>query len=135
MIREERFLISRNPYAVDLTTLSGTYDTTGAAPVYCGTINAVWFRRRKGTINACIGHLWDFQPAQPTDSSEFLARLTDGRCGGRCHGRWNGTSYWAEDWHHEERETHLAILRPMLANYPNLPQGYSGWYTFTNAAR
>ena len=128
--REDRFLISHNPYAVDLASLTGTLNPTATGHVYTGTINAVWFRRRKGTAIACIGHLWDFQEAQPADAAEFLARLTDGRSGGRCHGRWNGTSYWAEDGHWEEREAHLAILRPMLANRPQAPANYDGWWTF-----
>ena len=24
----------------------------------------------------------------------------------------------------------IAILRPMLADYPTIPDGYDGWYTF-----
>lgn len=27
-------------------------------------------------------------------------------------------------------EEHLALLRPMLANYPAVPDGYSGWWRF-----
>jgi hypothetical protein len=27
-------------------------------------------------------------------------------------------------------EQHLKILRPMLANYPALPDGYDGWWRF-----
>ncbi|MEU6365750.1 hypothetical protein ABZ876_08335 [Streptomyces sp. NPDC046931] len=135
MIRESRFLISRQPYAVDLNSLNGTLKATMTTPVYVGTIDAVWFRRRKGAVVACIGQLWDFQSVEPADAAEFLARLTDGRTGGRCHGRWNGRSYWAEDGHREEREGHLAILRPMLADYPALPDGYDGWWTFHGGTR
>jgi hypothetical protein len=130
MIRESRFLISRSPYAVNLTTLNGALDTTGLTPVYRGTIDAVWFRRRKGTVIACIGQLWDYQQAEPADAHEFLARLTDGRTGGRCHARWNGRSYWGDDQHYQNRDTHLAILQPMLANYAQAPAGYDGWWTF-----
>ncbi|MFH8813066.1 hypothetical protein ACH4GZ_38705 [Streptomyces hygroscopicus] len=130
MIREECFLVSRMLYAVDLASLSGTLDATGLNPVYRGNIDAIWFRRRKGATVACIGQLWDFQTAEPTDATEFLARLTDGRSGGRCHGRWNGTSYWGEPARPDERDAHLGILRPMLANYPNVPDGYDGWWRF-----
>ena len=130
MIRDSRFLISRNLYAVDLTSLAGTLDTTSAAPVYRGTLNAVWFRRHKGRLHACIGQLWDFQQGQPADAEEFLARLTDGRSGGRCHARWNGVGYWADDEHQNQRDAHLAILQPMLASYPDTPAGYDGWWRF-----
>lgn len=130
MIRETSFRVSRNPYAVDLASLTGTLDTSGAAPVYRGTINAVWFRRHKGRIAACIGQLWDFQNHEPADAIEFLARLTDGRSGGRCHGRWNGISYWADDEHRNQREIHLDTLQPALANYPAIPASYGGWWHF-----
>jgi hypothetical protein len=130
VIRTDRFLISHKPYAIDLSTLSGSLDATGLNPVYRGHIDAVWFRRRKGHVIACIGHLWDFQSAEPVDAAEFLARLTDGRSGGRCHGRWSGTSYWADDARPDEREAHLKVLRPMLADYPHIPDGYDGWWRF-----
>lgn len=130
MIRESRFLISRNPYAVDLTSLTGALDTTALTPVYRGTLDAVWFRRHKGRTVACIGQLWDFQDSRPADALEFLARLTDGRSGGRCHARWNGTSYWADDQHTGDRDTHLAILRPMLDSYPAAPAPYDAWWRF-----
>lgn len=130
MIREGRFRISHNPYAVDLTSLAGTLDTTALTPVYRGTLDAVWFRRHKGRTVACIGQLWDFQNSRPADAEEFLARLTDGRSGGRCHARWNGTSYWGDDEHYRDREAHLAILKPMLASYPDIPAGYDGWWRF-----
>jgi hypothetical protein len=130
MIREAQFRISRNPYAVNLSTLHGALDITGLTPVYRGTIDAVWYRRRKGGLIACMGQLWDFQSAQPVDAEQFLARLTDGRSGGRCHVRWNGTSYWADDEHRDTRDTHLAILQPMLADFPQTPAGYDGWWRF-----
>jgi hypothetical protein len=130
MIRETGFRISRSPYAVNLATLNGTLDVTGLTPVYKGTIDAVWFRRRKGRTVACIGQLWDFQTGQPASAEEFLARLTDGRSGGRCHARWNGTGYWGDDEHYQQRDAHLAILQPMLANYPHIPAGYDGWWRF-----
>lgn len=130
MNRETRFLISRRPYAVDLTSLTGTLDATSAVTIYRGYVNAVWFRRHKGRVNACIGQLWDFQTAQPADAEQFLARLTDGRSGGRCHARWNGIGYWGDDEHYKERDAHLAVLQPMLDNYATTPDGYDGWWQF-----
>jgi hypothetical protein len=130
MIRENRFLISRSPYAVDLTSLTGTLRPTMTSPVFTGTIDAVWFRRRKGRVIACIGQLWDYQQTEPASAVEFLSRLTDGRSGGRCHGRWNGSDYWREEEWPDARDAHLAILRPMLANYPALPAPHDGWWAF-----
>jgi hypothetical protein len=140
LIREDRFVISRRPYAVDLSSLRGTVEPSpqGRRPSYYrGRIDAVWFRRKtigwgadKNTITvACIGTLWDSQDDQPANAREFLERHDDGRYGGDCDGRWDGTSYWGNVTL-EQQKQHLAILRPMLANYPAIPDGYDGWWRF-----
>ncbi|GAA3417645.1 hypothetical protein [Streptosporangium vulgare] len=129
MIRETRFLISRRPYAVDLTSLRGGLRETPRGSSYRGRIGAVWFRRRKGVTVACIGTLWDFQDTAPTSAVEFLERHTDGRYGGDCDGRWDGERYWGAQ-EPAVIEQHLALLRPMLANYPNIPDGFDGWWKF-----
>lgn len=127
MIRETKFLISHKPYAVDLSTLRNTnHDPRGR---FWGRIDAVWFRRRNGITVACIGDLWDNQDNTPATAREFLERHDDGRYGGDCVGRWDGDSYWGNVTL-AEQERHLAILRPMLANYPAIPPGYDGWWTF-----
>lgn len=130
MIRDDRFLISRKPYAVDLDSLRNTNrDPDGR---YWGRIDAVWFRRRRGVTVACIGDLWDNQDKEPASATEFLELHDDGRYGGDCIGRWDGESYWGNVTL-EQQEQHLAILQPMLANYPDIPEGYSGWWTFQPA--
>ena len=132
MIREDRFLISRKPYAVDLTSLRGSRTDTpqGRNEYYFGgQVDAVWFRRRKGLTVACIGTLWDLQHPEPADAVQFLTQHDDGRYGGECAGRWDGTGYWGAE-EPAVVEQHLAILRPMLANYPAIPPGHDGWWTF-----
>lgn len=130
MIREDRFLISRKPYAVDLASLRvQERPRQDGSSFYTGRINAVWFRRRNGVTVACIGSLWDHQDDKPTDGAAFLAAHDDGRYGGDCDGRWDGTSYWGNVTL-AEQERHLAVLRPMLANFPEAPAGYSAWWTF-----
>jgi hypothetical protein len=130
MIHETQFLISRKPYAVDLSTLRTQEHTRqDGTHYYSGRIDAVWFRRRKGVTVACIGTLWDFQDDQPADAAAFLAAHDDGRYGGDCDGRWDGTGYWGNVTL-DEQQRHLAVLRPMLANYPDLPAGFDGWWRF-----
>lgn len=132
MIREDRFLISRKPYAVDLSSLRGSRTQTpqGRNEYYFGgRIDAVWFRRRRGETVACIGELWDLQYPEPADAVQFLTQHADGRHGGDCIGRWDGESYWGNVTL-DQQEQHLAILRPMLANYPAVPEGFDGWWTF-----
>ncbi|MFC6081020.1 hypothetical protein [Sphaerisporangium aureirubrum] len=132
MIRDPRFLISQRPYAVDLTSLRFTLREAmpGSGRVfYDCRIDAVWFRRRKGTTVACIGTLWDLQDDRPADAVQFLERHADGRYGGDCDGRWDGQRYWGAQ-EPDVIERHLALLRPMLDGYPAIPDGYDGWWRF-----
>lgn len=132
MIRETKFVLSHRPYAVDLSSLSGksTDTPSGRNPYsFSGRIDAVWFRRKNGFTAACIGSLWDLQYPEPADAVQFLQQHDDGRYGGDCFGRWDGERYWGAQ-EPAVMEQHLAILKPMLDNYPALPDGYDGWWTF-----
>jgi hypothetical protein len=134
VIREDRFLISRKPYAVDLSTLSGKQHERGDRIAFSGSVNAVWFRRQGGVTRACIGSLklWSHYLPAPLDLDDPHAVLSadlDGRYGGNCQGRWDGIGYWgAEDL--DVQAQYLAILRPMLASYPVIPAAYDGWWRF-----
>lgn len=130
MRREERFVLSHRPYAVELGSL-----TVGPAS-FC-QVSAVWFRRRRGATVACIGYLWDYQGPSvahpdrksPASVGEFLERHSDGRYGGTTEGRWDGERYWGAQ-EPDMIEQHLALLRPMLDGYPACPDGLDGWWTF-----
>ena len=122
MIREEKFLISNRPYAVDLSSLR----TYGSLSV----IRAVWFRRRRGVTVACTGILKGWPGPPPGDAVEFLRNLTDGRYGGSAEGRWDGSGYWGSTEDVAIMHEHLNLLRPMLADYPDAPDGYDGWWRF-----
>ncbi|MFE7972978.1 hypothetical protein [Streptomyces shenzhenensis] len=129
MHREDHFLISRKPYAIDLDSLTRSERDPGKTWAWY-SVNAVWFRGRKTQPVACLGTLRTIidDPA-PADAADFLARFTDGRYGGDCHGRWDGENYWGAQ-KPFEIDLHLAQLQPMLANYPAVPPGYDGWWTF-----
>lgn len=132
MIREDKFLISRRPYAVDLGSLRLQHEPAkgNSHEFWRGSIDAVWFRRRAGLTVACIGSLWDYQDVEPADGEAFLRAHKDGRYGGSAAGRWDGSGYWGHQVTLDEQEAHLAILRPMLENYPAIPPGYDGWWRF-----
>jgi hypothetical protein len=134
MIRETRFLISRRPYAIDLSTVAGDLHQRGDLHAFSGRANAVWYRRQNGTTRACIGTLMLFshyrpEPLNLDNPHDVLTADLDGRYGGDCHGRWDGERYWGAQ-EPAVMEQHLAILRPMLADYPVVPGGFDGWWTF-----
>ncbi|NUP47268.1 MAG: hypothetical protein HOW97_08135 [Catenulispora sp.] len=134
MIRTDRLLISHRPYAIDLTTITGDQHPRGDKFAFSGTANAVWYRRKDGRTRACLGTLmlWSHYLPAPLDLADPRAILTadlDGRYGGTADGRWDGERYWGAQ-KPETIEQHLAILRPMLASYPEAPAGYDGWWRF-----
>lgn len=59
----------------------------------------------------------------------MLSADLDGRYGGTCEGRWDGQNYWGAQKPDVIAE-HLALLRPMLANYPAAPSSYDCWWRF-----
>lgn len=130
MRRLDKFLISKAPYAVDLDSMTiATLNVDDYIAAHRVDIQAVWFRRRQGVTVACVGYLWDITKTPPPTALAFVEGHNDGRYGGNTTGRWNGTGYWG----HEDpkvQAVHLELLRPMLDNYPNIPEGFDGWWTF-----
>ncbi|MFG2970829.1 hypothetical protein ACGFZS_46930 [Streptomyces sp. NPDC048288] len=137
MIHETRFLISRKQFAIDLTTITGKQHPRGDLHAYSGRANAVWYRRKDGVTRACIGTLMLFshylpEPLDLEDPHAVLSADLDGRYGGDCDGRWDGERYWGAQ-EPAVMEQHLAILRPMLTDYPSAPASHDGWWTFQGA--
>lgn len=124
MIREDRFVLSRKQFAVDLSSM-----VVEEHSWYWARVHAVWYRRRRGVTVACLGELRGNLDSAPADAADFLERYTDGRYGGDCWGRWDGERYWGAQ-EPEVMAGHLAVLRPILADYPVIPDGFDGWYTF-----
>lgn len=126
MIKASKFRISDKPYAVDL----GSYSPDGS-----GSLQAVWFRRRREAYNgplrtvACAGTLRGCLVPDLSTVERFIATFTDGRYGGDCRARWDGTNLWSLE-NEAERERLKKILVPMLAAYPEVPPLYDGWWVF-----
>jgi hypothetical protein len=127
MRHEEKFVMSHKPFAVVLASLHPWADDAGQAHGWW-QVQAVWFRRRYGVTVACVGNLHTICDA-PRDAREFLTGYTDGRYGGHCDGRWDGTGYWGAE-NPDTVASHLMLLRPMLENFPAVPAGFDGWWTF-----
>jgi hypothetical protein len=134
VIRSDRFLISQKPFAIDLSTVTGEQHERGDLYAFSGSVNALWFRRKDGVTRACTGTLSLFshflpEPLDLDDPHAVLSADLDGRYGGTCHARWDGTGYWGAE-NPETAAADLAILRPMLAHYPAIPEGWDGWWRF-----
>ncbi|MFM9589844.1 hypothetical protein ACKI1J_15025 [Streptomyces scabiei] len=137
MIRETRFLISRKQFAINLSTV--TLEATERDGIYwlSGKCQAVWYRRKAGATRACIGTLglwaqWLRDKPDLSSPEAMLSNNLDSRYGGDTDGRWDGTGYWGAEVPDVQAQ-HLAVLRPMLADYPTIPDGYDGWWTFQAA--
>lgn len=136
MIRSDRFVMSHKQFAVNLATFrDGNLYDHGRRFTVRARIDAVWFRRKDGQTRACIGvlDLWSQHLKEPVDVTDPIAVLSadlDSRYGGDCHGRWDGASYWGGEGTLAVQAQHLAVLQPMLANYPDIPAGYDGWWKF-----
>lgn len=132
MHREDRFLISRKQFAINLQSLAiEPYKIypDDPEPRYRNVLTAVWYRRKKGTTYACVGTLSKATATPPQDVHTLLAQYTDGGHGGDCKGRWDGTRYWGAQ-EPEVMFEHMAILKPMLDDYPSAPTGFDAWWTF-----
>lgn len=92
-----------------------------------------WFRRRSGITVACLGRLWDYQDGRPGNAEQFLANHRDGRYGGSAIARWDGANLWAPEMRKAKQDQCYELLEPMLVNFPAVPPGYDGWWTFSPA--
>lgn len=135
MIREEKHLISHAPYAVDLSILGAQVYHGQVQNHYLYVIRAAWFRRRNGRTVACLGNLRTNQDDQATNVVQVLERYTDGRYGGDCNARWDGSTLWAPNSTWPEMTAYEEFLRPMLDNYPAVPPGFDGWWTFKTGGK
>lgn len=137
MIREDRFVQSHRPYAVSLATTTGNQHPLGNTDrfAYSGQADALWYRRQDGGTRACIGtlKLWSHSLTRLldlTDPNDILSADLDGRYGGDCRSRWDGQHFWSADQDPDVQAADLAILKLMLDNHPEIPDGYDGWWRF-----
>lgn len=133
MIREEKFVISHAPYAVKLDNLDRETYHDQVQVHYRYSIEAAWFRRHGGITVACLGYLRTSKQEAFTEAAPVLEHMTDGRYGGDCKARWDGNNLWAPESTWEQMKTYEDFLRPMLENFPEVPAGFDGWWTFKGA--
>jgi hypothetical protein len=132
----ERFRISAKLYAIRHGSLRVDVRearSTAERSVASCTVEAAWFRRRRGKVTAYVGTLWECVVAEdaPTTVGEFTAIATNGRSGGACRTRWDYVEAWSipgQPW--DVVDGHVKFLTDMLDDYPNPPAGFTGWLRF-----
>lgn len=134
MFRTDQFKIGKPMFAVNLDAYS-IGDGADPTKAHTCSIAAVWFRRKRANYNgpmrtaACGGYLSRVvvRGPAPADGTDMLVKpaMFDHRAD--CIARWDGHTLWSlED--EASRAKYLELLVPMLAAYPAVPQGYSGWW-------
>jgi hypothetical protein len=137
----EKFQISKAPYAILHDTFNvnerwATYtqpdgsSRRGETPYYSMTVEAIWFRRKSGVLTAHVGHLWDSSSDRPADLMAWIENDWDGRYGGNCRARWDGENLWAPGLSWDAAAEVHDILAAALANFPEVPEGFDGWWTY-----
>lgn len=133
MYRTADFKVSQRMFAVNLDAWS-VGDRNKAGTTHTCVIAAVWFRRRRAQYNgpmrtiASAGYLkrW-VEGTAPADGQDMLSRTAVYDYTADCVARWDGSNLWClED--EETRAGYLKILAPMLEAYPEIPEGWSGWW-------
>jgi hypothetical protein len=137
-----KFLASKKLYAFDKSSFTYEQQFTSVNGIKTGaytwryTIQAVWFRKRSnGRLAAFTGILWDHSKTpQPLTADEFISTVHTARYGGTPEGCWDGNvAWWAKPYSDSEdlQAAKLPFLKDMLAHHPETPNGYDGWYLFT----
>lgn len=134
MYREDKFVLSRNQYAVDLNSLRPAYPEAMDEHDWAREswmVDVVSFRKAKGVLRACAGAVSDRQDEVPLSGAEFLSRIDEhNRVSVTPLARWDGTSYWCFSQDPEESVRYWELLRLMLDGFPTPPEPYSGWWRF-----
>ncbi len=135
MIRAPRLAVSRPMYAFNPDTWRKS--SVGYE------VDAVWFKRKDGILSAVCG---TYHPMvmggnfgkNPTDGryESWIAAADDNRYGGSWAAKWNGTGLlvYSTPVAPEVMQEYIDFLDPMLKNYPDVPAGFDGWWTFPKAS-
>ena len=93
--------------------------------------DAVWFKRKNGVVTVVEGNLHSsFRGVVAEDAieEEFMKNF-DGRYGGDAEFRWDGENIWGPHRTFKELTEAQIELDSYLKDFPNIPEGYTGWYS------
>lgn len=136
MIRVTRLVVSKPMYALK----PDTWRPSGIPGIY--QVDAVWFKRKRGKLVATMGTYQpmvlrrDQQPAGDT-YEEWIAAADDNRYGGDWTAVWDGEGLMCARQPVSAAMTHerSSFLDAVLKGFPNVPDGYDGWWTFDRRLR
>lgn len=128
MIRQrDKFSAAEFFYAIDFSTIQiqPGYENHGT-----GTVDAIWFKKKNGVIAACYGTLRaSGTAARPLHNEADFMFHYDGRYGGNTMYKWDGTEMWGSNNNFLELVEAHKFLDPIRNGFPNIPDGYTGWYS------
>lgn len=129
MIRQrDRFSLSEYFYTINLDSFNLVQrEGFGSTSLGHGIVDAIWFKKKEGVLSVCKGRLWHMDSRMQT--VEDFMETFDGRYGGSTHFKWNGTEMWSSDNNFLRMVEAHRELDPILSDFPNIPAGYTGWYS------
>jgi hypothetical protein len=138
MIREQRFVMSKHQYALNLDSIDMESFEGGRGGIFWSFhLRAAWFRRTGRGYRGCMGTLRGCLPdfeVYSGGTDRILRAFKDGRHGGDCHAHYDGRLFWQKEpqsW--EAICGQFYFLRAMREGTPHIPEGYDGWWRFETA--
>jgi hypothetical protein len=148
LLRTDRFVLSRKPYAVALgedgfahPTPYGRFTTPRGTTHTFAQVDVLYVRRTRGVLGVHLGTLsalFDVVGDRPITWERFVSDYDDARFGASPVARWTGVSLWTPEPVSEERREHLlSVLRPAYALMApqvedkkpvQAPSGWDGWW-------
>lgn len=96
---------------------------------------AVWFKRKDGEtfisagyLSHTIVHPEDHELTVEEAVDHFMEKY-DPRYGGTVEMKWDGDVMWAPEMRWTDVVKYQAILARYLDGFPNIPEGFDGWYS------
>lgn len=122
-IVEERFVPSKKNYAIKWDSLRKLRDC-----LY--VVDAIWAFKKKGELHVSLGGLTMYSDDDLT--IEQIKERFDNRYGGSPTCTWDGVYMTTQQTIPLDEMVELSkTLDPILANLPEIPDGYDGWYRLT----
>lgn len=122
-IVRERFIPSKKNYAIKWDSFRKIRDN-----LYF--VEAIWAFKKKGELYVSSGSLSSYNSDELT--VEQFQENFDNRYGGGAACTWDGTYMTTQQTLAlSEMVEYSKILDPILANIPEIPEGYDGWYRLT----